>query len=225
MARRPGIEPPPWLASKGFDWKKGWSDAWRNTPEGSAYLDTLEHWFVKPEPDGHFHISGLQPGEYDFAVNLYGTVEGCLVHPVAIGVVHFSVGESVIRVSIWANCRSRPSPRRRSARRPATSDSTHLPAVSRAFQPFAAITYWSISGRPGAGRASSKLDQIERLREQFTGDKPLVVLGANLDANPLRVREFLKSKPLPWQHALLGDWSSTDVPRRCRLGSSGLSAD
>ena len=100
VARRPGIEPPAWLASKGFDWKKGWSDAWRNTSEGGAYFNTLYHWFVKPEPDGHFHISGLQPGEYDFAVNLYGTVEGCLVHPVAVGVVHFSVGERDSRLDL-----------------------------------------------------------------------------------------------------------------------------
>jgi hypothetical protein len=32
-------------------------------------------------------------------------------------------------------------------------------------------------------------------------------------------RAFLKSKPLPWQHALLGDWSSTDIPRRYAIAN------
>ena len=64
-----------------------------------------------------------------------------------------------------------------------------------------------------------KLDQVEHLREQFKGDKPLVIVGANLDAETDRAREFLKKKPLPWQHALLGDWSATDVPRRFAISN------
>ncbi len=91
VARRPGIEPPEFLAGKGFDWKRGWNDSWLHSSEGGAYLNTLHQWFVKPEPDGRFHISGVEPGTYDFAVNLYGTTEGCLVHPIATGVVHFTV--------------------------------------------------------------------------------------------------------------------------------------
>ena len=54
VARRPGIEPPPLVAKKGFDWRRGWSDAWTSSQEGAAYLRTLHHYFVKPDPDGQF---------------------------------------------------------------------------------------------------------------------------------------------------------------------------
>ncbi len=64
------------LSGKDFDWRRGWSDAWRGSPEGQAYLNTLEHWFVKPEPDGEFRISGVPPGDYDFSVALYGATRG-----------------------------------------------------------------------------------------------------------------------------------------------------
>ena len=44
-------------------------------------------------------------------------------------------------------------------------------------------------------------------------------MGANLDANPERARQFLKSRPLGWKQAFLGDWSDTDVPRRYSIAS------
>ncbi len=36
VAKRPGVDVPATLAAKGFDWSKGWSDAWRNSQEGGA---------------------------------------------------------------------------------------------------------------------------------------------------------------------------------------------
>jgi beta-lactamase regulating signal transducer with metallopeptidase domain/thiol-disulfide isomerase/thioredoxin len=221
VARRPGIDPPAWLAGKGFDWKKGWSEAWQNSPEGGAYLHTLYHWFVKPEPDGRFRISGVEPGDYDFAVNLYGTVEGCLVHPIAQRVVHFSVkpGDS----SLDLGKLSIPS-----LSLPKIGDTagdfsfetlgggkTSLAALRGNY---VLIDFWAT----WCGSCVSKFDAVEHLREQFAGDKPLVVVGANLDADRQRAKDFLKSKPLSWQHALLGDWSSTDVPRRFAI--SGIPA-
>ena len=93
VVRRPGIQPPPSVAKKGFDWRRGWSDAWTSSQEGAAYLQTLHHYFVKPDPDGRFRISGVEPGEYDLAFRLYGSTEGCLVHPVGLAVVRVTVPE------------------------------------------------------------------------------------------------------------------------------------
>src|SRR5690606_11743321 len=92
VAKRPGIMSPLESSTSDFDWRKGWSESWR-TAEGQAYLQTLHHWFVKPDPDGKFRISGVPPGEFDFAIALYGSTEGCLVHPVAQRVVRVTVAE------------------------------------------------------------------------------------------------------------------------------------
>jgi thiol-disulfide isomerase/thioredoxin/uncharacterized GH25 family protein len=218
VARRPGVEPPDFLAGKGFDWKRGWSDAWRNSTEGGAYLNTLHHWFVKPEPDGRFRISGVEPGAYDFAVNLYGTTEGCLVHPISMGVVHFTVKPDETHLDLGK----------------VSIPSITLPKVGDVAADF---EFTGVDGRKSrlaalrgkyvlidfwatwCGPCVAKLDEVEHLRNQFPGDHPLVVVGANLDADTGRAREFLKSKPLPWQHALLGDWSSTDVPRRYAIAN------
>ena len=97
VAKRPGINPPASLAKKGFDWRKGWSDSWFKSQEGGVYLNTLHHWFVEPDPDGKFRISGVPPGEYLLAVNLYGTTEGCLVHPGAARDADIGRGRSADR--------------------------------------------------------------------------------------------------------------------------------
>jgi len=69
------------------------------------------------------------------------------------------------------------------------------------------------------GPCVAKLDEVEHLRKQFETDDRLVVVGINLDSDTESARKFLKAKPLAWQHALLGDWSSTDVPRRFAIST------
>jgi hypothetical protein len=90
VARRPGIDPPPSLAGKGFDWQRGWKGSWLEG-RGKAYLDTLTHWLVVPETNGRFRISGVMPGEYDLAVNLYGKIPEESLTPAATRVFHLSV--------------------------------------------------------------------------------------------------------------------------------------
>jgi thiol-disulfide isomerase/thioredoxin/protocatechuate 3,4-dioxygenase beta subunit len=218
LARRPGIEPPAVLAGKGFDWHKGWTDAFRNSPEGRTYLETLHTWFVKPEPDGRIRITGVPPGEYDFAVNLYGSTEGCLVHPIAQRVVHFFVkpGDKQLdlgKVSIPSL--SLPKIGDVAGDFAFETPSGAKTSLAALRGNYVLVDFWAT----WCGACVSKLDAVERLREQFTGDKPLVVVGANLDADRQQAKDFLKKKPLPWQHALLGEWSTTDVPQRFAISA------
>jgi uncharacterized GH25 family protein len=76
VRRAPGITPPASIASLGFDASKGWRDTWTKSPEGLAYLSTVQHWFVKLAPDGSFRVSGVPPGEYDLAVGVYAKPDG-----------------------------------------------------------------------------------------------------------------------------------------------------
>lgn len=218
VARRPGIEPPAALATNEFDWRKGWNDACLHTPEGHTYLETLHHWFVKPQPDGRFTISGVEPGEYDFAVNLYGAPEGgCLVHPVATRVIRVSVNPGASRLDLGEL--SIPSLAPPKIGEPASDfeflqpDGTKT-SLSAVRGKYVLLDFWAIWCRSCVG----SLENVERVRQEFA-DLGLVVVGLNLDADRQRAREFLEGKSLPWRQALLGEWSSTDIPRRYAVSS------
>jgi thiol-disulfide isomerase/thioredoxin len=215
VAKRPGAKPPTFLAEKGFDWKKGWSDSWSNSREGGAYLKTLHHWFVKPTPDGRFSISGVEPGDYEFAVHLYGSTEGCLVHPVATRVIPVTVkpGDSSLdlgKLSIPSLAVPKVGDTAYNFKFMDLAGSKTSLAAYRG--KYVLVDFWAT----WCGPCVAKLDEVERLRKLYDADVGLVVVGANLDSDSDQARRFLesRSRPLPWKHALLGDWSATDVPRR-----------
>ena len=91
VRREPGIALPPAIASLGFDIRKGWQPSWLKTLEGQAYLSSLQQWFVKLGADGSFRISGVPPGDYDLAVEVYAKPSGCLVDPLARKVARVTV--------------------------------------------------------------------------------------------------------------------------------------
>jgi hypothetical protein len=45
------------------------------------------------------------------------------------------------------------------------------------------------------------------------------VIGVNLDSDPQNALRVIGEQSLPWRHALVGDWSSTDIPRKFGLSS------
>jgi RNA polymerase sigma factor (sigma-70 family) len=91
VRRSPGITPPPAIAGLGFDVRNGWQDTWTKSREGLCYLNTLRYWFVKLAPDGSFRVSGVPPGGYDLAVEVYARPSGCLIDPLARKVVPVTV--------------------------------------------------------------------------------------------------------------------------------------
>lgn len=221
VAKRSGIAPPPAISAAGFDWRKGWTDAWRNSPEGSTYFKTLHAWFVKPTTDGRFRISGVEPGEYELAVNLFGSTEGCLVHPLATRVIPLTVKAGDTSLDLG----TLPIP------------TLLLPKVGDLAPDF---EFTTLEGSPGrlsglrgryvlldfwatwCGPCVAKLSEVERLRERFDADKKLEVVGLNLDADRSRLETFLQSSKIPWTHVPLGEWSTTTIPRQFAI--SGIPA-
>ena len=212
VAKRPGIAPPPWLVAKGFDRGKGWSDSWRRTREGQAYLETLHHFYVKPEPDGRFRISGVPPGEYDFAIGLYGGTsnEGCLLHPVASRVLRVSVDGRQPELDLGKT--AVPSLNVPQVGEPVPAfefedTAGRKSSLSSLRGKYVLLDFWATWCAP----CVSKMDEVERIRRAHP---ELVVVGVNLDADEDLARAFLNRKSLPWRHVLLGDWSTTDIPKR-----------
>ena len=146
-------------------------------------------------------------------MNLYGTTEGCLVHPLASRVMRVTIPPGKARLDLGKV----PIP------------SMALPQVG---EPAPEFAFAGLDGKPvnladlrgqyvlldfwatWCAPCVAKLGEVERLRTQFAGCKELAVIGVNLDDDKVRARAFLKNRSLPWHHALLGDWSATDVPRR-----------
>jgi thiol-disulfide isomerase/thioredoxin len=218
VARRPGIAPPAAVAGKGFDWRQGWSDSWTSSLEGGVYLQTLHHYFVKPDPKGRFRISGVEPGDYDLAFRLYGSTEGCLVHPVGLAVVHVTVKDGQAALDLGTiKVPALPGLKVGDAA-PAfefTDLDGHKQKLADARDKYVLVDFWAT----WCGPCVANIPEVENLRRKYAERLGLIVLGANLDQDSQRAKEFLRDRKLPWQHALLGDWSSTDVPKRFAVSS------
>ncbi len=206
------------MAKKGFDWRRGWSDAWTSSEEGAAYLQTLHHYFVKPDPDGRFRISGVEPGEYDLAFRLYGSTKGCLVHPVGLVVVRLTVPENqstfdlgTIKVPALPGLKvGDAAPEFEFAGVDGTRQK-----LADARGKYVLVDFWAT----WCGPCVAKIGDVESLRQKYAERLGLVVVGANLDQDVQLAKEFLRDRKLRWEHALLGEWSSTDVPRRFAVSS------
>jgi RNA polymerase sigma factor (sigma-70 family) len=211
VRRAPGIAPPQPIASLGFDVRNGWRDTWRKSSEGLTYLSTLRYWFVKLAPDGAFRISGVPPGEYDLAVEVYAKPSGCLVDPLA---------RKLVRVTVTAADAARGE--------------LALPEIAAAVVPVPAVgdtpalTFQGADGTSGTltdyrgrytvvhfwaswcGPCKQQLPGLRRLHERYTA-RGLATLGLALDEDPAAWQAALKQLDLPWQQGRLAAASTAGV--------------
>jgi RNA polymerase sigma factor (sigma-70 family) len=227
VRRAPGTEPPPEIARLGFDARKGWQEAWTQTPEGQAYFRTLRYWFVKLAPDGSFRISGVPTGEYDLAVAVYAKPDGCLVDPLA---------RTVMRVIVSADdaVRSELSLREITAkivpipsvgdtpvltfRRPDGENGTLKDHRGR----YTVVHFWA----SWCGPCKQQLPGLRRLREQYAS-RGLAALSVSVDHIATEWRAALKQLDLPWPQGRLAtaaDAGVSSVPAYWLLDPSAPSS-
>jgi thiol-disulfide isomerase/thioredoxin len=163
----------------------------------------------------------VEPGDYELAVSLYGTVEGCMVHPLATRVIPITVKPSEALLDLGS----------------LSIPSLNLPKIGDLAPDFEFTTLDGSSSRLShlrgryvlldfwatwCGPCVAKLSEVERLREGFSAQKKLEVVGLNLDTDRSRLESFLQSTKLPWVHVPLGDWATTSIPRQFAI--SGIPA-
>jgi thiol-disulfide isomerase/thioredoxin len=224
VRRAPGIAPTAAIANLGFDVRSGWRDTWRKTREGLAYLSTLPHWFVKLDADGAFRISGVPPGEYDLAVEIYAKPNGCLVDPLARNVVPVTVKAA-----------------------DAARGELTLPEVAAAVVPVPAVgdtpalRFQRADGTTGTladcrgrhtvahfwaswcGPCKQQLPALRRLHERFAS-RELSIIGLSLDEDRAAWQQAQKQLKLPWPQGRLaapGDAGVSSVPAYWLLDPSG----
>ena len=215
VAKREGIPLPDVLSGKGFDWRHGWNAAWRGSQEGIAYLCTLHHQYVKPSPNGMISISGVAPGKYDLAINLYGSTEGCLIDPVAQRVLPITVKPGMAKLDLGViRVPMSPVPKvGEQAPSLSSNDENGHPLQLDDFRgKWVLIDFWA----SWCGSCVATLPNVEAIRRQHQ----IEVIGGNLDGEKQNAESVIRSQSLNWRHLMLGDWAATDVPRR--FGVSGL---
>ena len=208
IRKAPGIEPPDEIRGMGFDPRDAWSGVRYGTAEGHAYLDTLDHFFVKLDREGRFRVGGVPAGEYELAIQLYEPPKGgCLVDPIGSKVKRLRVTEAAsggaglnlgdIEVDVS------PGPRPGEA----------VPDLAFATATGATMKLGDLRGRyvlldfwaTWCGACVNDLPAVRRLHETHRADGRLVVLGLNLDEDPDEARKFVGRDALPWMQGFLGE--------------------
>jgi RNA polymerase sigma factor (sigma-70 family) len=224
VRRAPGITPPAAITEMGFDARKGWRATWGKTAEGLAYLSTLQHWFVKLAPDGGFRISGVPPGEYDLAVEVYTKPSGCLVDPLARKVVPVTVtaadaarGELTLP-EVAAPVIPVPAVGDVPVLRYRRSDGT-AGTLGDSRGNYTVVHFWA----SWCGPCKQQLPALRRLHERF-GARGLATLGLSLDDDPAAWQAALRRLDLPWPQGRLsatGGAGVSSVPEYWLLDPSG----
>ncbi len=226
LHKTPGIEPTPEIRGFGFDWERGWSDAWTESTEGLAYLSTLHHDFVTLKPDGTFLINGVPAGDYELAFKIYEHHEhedpnACLVNPVAAKVVKFHVTDadaakhSVDLGTFEIDAALGPTAGEVVPDFEFETLDGGKQKLSKLHGNYVLLDFWAT----WCSGCVADLPNVRKINDEGTTLKPLRLVSISLDADVSAARRFVQQHQLGWSQGFLGEWSQTQVPTRLGISS------
>jgi thiol-disulfide isomerase/thioredoxin len=212
VSRAPDIVALPAIADLGFDIRKGWQATWPNSLEGQAYLRTLRHWFVKLAPDGTFRISGVPPGDYDLAIEVYAKPSGCLVEPLARKVVLVTVTQGDVgrRELTLPEIAAKVTPI------PVVGDTPSLSyerpdgaagSLAGVRGHYTVVQFWA----NWCGLCKQQLPLLKQLQARFAS-QGLGVIGISVDTDAAAWQAAVKQLALPWPQGRLASAGDSGVP-------------
>ncbi len=219
ISRDRGIALPAGFPKLGFDPTGPVESAWFLDPKRYDWLATRENYFVKLQPDGQLHISGVPAGTYDLVLRLYEQPAGCLVETIGEKVVTVKVAASdqaagtkdlgVIEVACRAGPRVGESMRIYSF----TDTSGRQRTIHDMKGRYVLMHVWASWCAPCLEVMPDVRATVEAL-----ADQPITFVGLNIDKEADRAKALVQRGGWDWSQNYLGD--ASDMARQLAISSA-----
>jgi uncharacterized GH25 family protein len=203
--------------------RKGWTEALWQTADGEAYMQLHELHVVRVDSNGQFLINGVSPGDYDFAISVYGGRDSWKIDPIAVKIVPVTVTHAdVERGRMILPDIELPFPER-------SKIGEVLPEISlplssgevlklSQFRGKALVLHtWATWNRSSLGTMLN----LKRLQSRFPADK-LTFIGINRDRDLKLAQELASQNELHWIQSYVG--LNSEACRRLELSVNGTYA-
>ena len=179
--------------------------AWLRQPNFQAWFATRVFHFVKLSEDGRLRINSVQPGEYDFVIQLYEQPAGCLVE---------TVGEKVVPVTVTADdaaagqvdigdvkVKCRVGPRVGSDMRgfKFTDAGGRVRSVDDMKGRYVLLHVWATWCEP----CIASMPMLKATVEQYS-KSPLTVVGFNIDDDVDEAKAVADAQGMDWRRTIWG---------------------
>ena len=205
-----------------MDARGGFTFDLTSSSEGQGFLSTLHHHFVRLQPDGTFEISGVDEGDYQFAISIYEPPQGCLIDPVGRKVVDFHVGPDAVTrgdfdlglIEVEVKLGPRPGDPFPNFRYEGLEPGEEH-QVSAHRGRFLLVDFWATWCAP----CVAKLPELKAIARGLDPDRA-AILSVCLDEQVEEARRFIAKREMDWPQALLGNRDNPVV--RQQLGISSV---
>ncbi len=192
--------------------------AWLKHTDFSSWLATKENHYVKLREDGFFRIHGVEPGDYDFVIQLYDQPAGCLAEAVGTRIVPITVTLEQARAGeldltpIEVECLSGPRPGSDMRAYQFIDATGQVVSVNELGGYHVLLHVWA----SWCGPCLASMPQLKVDIAQWEAAK-FIAVGINIDADKEQGEAIAKNLELNWAQNFVGD--NSDLARQLAISS------